>query len=238
MSVRHGEMKDVVLNTISIDEYKPKLGQDHEIIVVGFFVRDELAAYDFDDFVDKSTIEVLDSEVSPNPNQDGLWIIFIELARNPGFWVKLFRLVKDIENLTTPFEWKVSLYKQDNKIPLFDQQLRSLLITDPKQYIKQYGDDIMREHFQDSVLDNFEVRGNILIFEKNKSQLEFELVNQGRARKLWESWPLASIEWDPNQTSNRAFVLEKWLGSNWQVNVIGEYVVANHTGRNIGYVMK
>lgn len=238
MGVRHGEMKDVVTNTISIDEYTPKLGQNHEIIVVAFFVVDELAAYDLDDFIDKSTIELLDSEVSPYPNQDGEWAVFIEFKRHSGFWIKFLRLVKDIENLTTPRNWMVSLYKQPKKLELSGQQVRDELIVNSDQYQQKYGQTTIREHFQDSVLDNFQIHNNVLVFEKNKNQLEFELVNQGGPHSLWENYPLKNAHWDPSQTSNRAFLLERWLGSNWRVESIDQYVVVTNQKNNVGYVLK
>ena len=44
MTVKYGEMINLVNSTISIDQYKPKIGEANETVVVAFEVQQELAA--------------------------------------------------------------------------------------------------------------------------------------------------------------------------------------------------
>jgi hypothetical protein len=93
MGLRHLELNGMVIPLISIDEFEPKMGTTEEVIVISFFCRDELPAFDLDEFIDKSVVEFLDSEVSPNPNEDGLYLVFIEFKRQK-FLVEVLRSCK------------------------------------------------------------------------------------------------------------------------------------------------
>ena len=97
MGLRHEELNGMILPLISVDEFEPKSGTVEEVIVVAFFAKDELPAYDLDDFLDKSVVEFLDSEVSPNPNEDGQYLVFVEFKRQPNFWMKLYDVMEDVD---------------------------------------------------------------------------------------------------------------------------------------------
>ncbi|MHA1289396.1 MAG: hypothetical protein ACTSPB_18565, partial [Candidatus Thorarchaeota archaeon] len=127
MGLRHLELKDMVLPLISIDEFEPKSGTNEEVIVVTFFCKDELPAIDLDEFIDKSVIEFLDSEVSPNPNEDSYYLVFVEFKRQPNFWIKLYDLVKDIENVAGKAKWRVQPYLVDQLYKLTDTELHDVV---------------------------------------------------------------------------------------------------------------
>ena len=61
--MREGDLEDLVLPMVTIDEYASKL--DENAIVLGFYVQDRDAAEDLNRFVQKSPVEMLDTEVSP-----------------------------------------------------------------------------------------------------------------------------------------------------------------------------
>ena len=69
--MRENDLDDLVLPLITIDEYVSKIGDDKEVIVVGFFVEDEDPANDLSRFIDRSVTNILDTDVSPVPNEEG-----------------------------------------------------------------------------------------------------------------------------------------------------------------------
>ena len=105
-----GDLKNLVQPLISIDEYESKLGDDSQIIVVAFFVDDQDPASDLSRFIEKGDIPVLDSEVSPAPNEDGLYLVFVEVPREPEFPKLLMRLVASISGLTGEMPWRFKPY--------------------------------------------------------------------------------------------------------------------------------
>lgn len=79
--MRRGDLADLVLPLISVDEYDSKV-DEKEAIVFGFYVHDRGAADDLNRFLQKSAVPLLDTEVSPAPDQHGFYMVFIEFLDN------------------------------------------------------------------------------------------------------------------------------------------------------------
>ena len=78
--MRAGDLADLVLPMISVDEYESKI--DDSSIVIGFYIHDQDAASDLNRFLQKSPIQIIDTEISPAPDQHGYYIVFVELIND------------------------------------------------------------------------------------------------------------------------------------------------------------
>jgi hypothetical protein len=168
MGLRHKELEGQIVPLISIDEFEPKTGTTEEVIVVAFFAKDELPAFDLDEFIDKGVIDFLDSEVSPNPNEDAYYLVFVEFKRQPNFWLKFYDLVKDIENVTGELQWRVQPYLVDELYKVHDKRLHDVVITDQASYVpkKQY-DATVEDFFRDS---------DLLVLERDDTHMKSLLI--------------------------------------------------------------
>ena len=99
MGLKAGDLDDLVSNLISIDEFESKIDNE-EAIVVGFKVDDKEPAQDLSRFIEKSTVDLMDTEVSPAPDTDGKYIVFVEFSRDKAFPHNLVSVLKSMENLT------------------------------------------------------------------------------------------------------------------------------------------
>lgn len=225
MTVRHGELQHHIVPLISIDEFSAKTGTDDEVIVVAFMVKEELPAYDLDDFIDKGVTEVLDSEVSPNPDLNGLWMVFVELRRRSNFWSKLTALVKDIENLTLSQKWKAQVYGESQLRLLTDPKLRKLVPLSEAQYRSQRTEPELAEYFEPSALENFEVDSGSVMFEAGGHRMQFDLVDFGTDQRVTQRQKLDTVVWNPMQTSAQSQGLRHLLGAGWHVQPLQEHTV-------------
>ena len=75
MSLHEDDLKDTVLSKISIDEFEPKTGDAKDVLVMGFYVTEDSVGHDLYKFLSGSIQEVRDLEVSPNPNEDGYYML-------------------------------------------------------------------------------------------------------------------------------------------------------------------
>ena len=64
MTVKYGEMVNLVNAVVSIDQYKPKIGEASETVVVAFEVDQEGAASDLSNLIETDVVENLDVDVS------------------------------------------------------------------------------------------------------------------------------------------------------------------------------
>ena len=110
--VEYGDLETLVDSTVSIAEFKPKTGTEEDVIVVGFYVKDEAPALDLAKFIERGVTPILDTEVSPNPNDVGMYIVFVEVE-NEDLMKTTLNLINDIRGLVKVKEWGIKFYKRE-----------------------------------------------------------------------------------------------------------------------------
>ena len=230
MGLRHEELNGMILPLISVDEFEPKAGTTEEVIVLAFFAKDELPAYDLDDFIDKSVVEFLDSEVSPNPNEEGQYLVFVEFKRQPNFWMKLYDLMEDVEQVTGKQDWQVQPYLVNELYDLKDTRLHDVVITRQEDYVPRAEFDVTVE---DYVSDS-----DLLTFERDETHIKLggadgnvivEYVDFGNADRIVQRLRLEESYIDLG-TSATQTALRRMLGANWDVTTIGDYYFITKDG--------
>jgi hypothetical protein len=148
------ELKGLVYNTISIDQYKPKIGTDGETVVVAFTVKYEEPATDLANFIQTSYIELLDVEASTVPNEEGDYKVFVEFDRTPNLYKKISQLLHDINNITSNSggEWKYESYKMTSPKSFTKSNLEQDIIFTSQEYDLKYkkksAEDSVRERIE------------------------------------------------------------------------------------------
>jgi hypothetical protein len=92
--LREGDLEGLVLPHLSIDEFETKL--DDDAIVVAFHVLDRDPANDLNRFIQKGAVALLDTDVSPAPNEDGYYVVFVELERNETFPERMMHILDSV----------------------------------------------------------------------------------------------------------------------------------------------
>jgi hypothetical protein len=137
MTVKFGEMKDLVTPVISIDQYVPKIGEPSETVVVAYEVSYEQPAHDLSNLIETDIIDSLDVDISQGPNADSKYMVFVEFERNKDLYDSIVGITKIVSNVTGITDWKFSYYKGDGPIELNDENLRSAVLDNPEQYVLQ-----------------------------------------------------------------------------------------------------
>ena len=105
-----GDLEGLVLPRLSIAEYSPKTGNEEDVVVIGFYVKDDKPADDLASFIEKGAVEVLDTEVSPNPDDDGNYLLFVEM-KNEKLMDTVLRLLEDINRIVKIEDWTFNFYE-------------------------------------------------------------------------------------------------------------------------------
>ena len=137
MGIQSGDLKDTVLSKISIDEFEPKTGDSKDVVVLGIKVIESAVGQDLYNFLNSSIVEVRDVEVSPNPNQEGHYIVFVELDRNENTLQTIREIMTDIENVSGKLPWKASTHLTDGYFPLKEGEIERFFISDPDNYLSK-----------------------------------------------------------------------------------------------------
>ena len=108
MALRQHDLKNTMLKKISLDEFEPKTGDTKDVMVVGFHIHEQQAGKDLYKFLNHSIHEIRDVEVSPNPNPENYFMVFVEMDRNESSLDNIKSLVKEIENVSGNLDWNIS----------------------------------------------------------------------------------------------------------------------------------
>jgi hypothetical protein len=135
MALKEGDLKDVVLKKISIDEFEPKTGDAKDVLVLGFQVTESNVGDDLYGFLNGSDVTIRDIEVSPNPNDDGFYMVFVEMDRNESVVESIKSLLRDTERLAGKLRWEAKTYLNDEYLPLSEDEIYQYIITDPNNYV-------------------------------------------------------------------------------------------------------
>ena len=133
-ALKHGDLAGVVTNKISVDEFEPKTGEKEEIAVIGFYVTEQAAGDDLAKFISKSVHEHRDVEVTPNPNEDNFYMVFVEVDRKEGMVEGLRALTKDIINVSGKLDWQVKPLLSDSELSIDDPMLETIIKQSPETY--------------------------------------------------------------------------------------------------------
>jgi hypothetical protein len=132
------DLKDLVLPYIGIDEYKPKTGQEREVIVISILCKDELPAQDLKRFIESTAAEILDVDTSEVPDNNDNYPVFIEVKRDKKFWSKFHTVIQDVQNTCGRLDWRISVYKNDNLFKMSDPELLNSVVVNKKIYDRRF----------------------------------------------------------------------------------------------------
>ncbi len=133
------EMQGLVDSTISIDQYKPKVGEDADTVVVALTVQYEKPANDLSNFIETGISEHLDVESAPAPNSDGEYKVFVEFARNEKLYDNISVMLNNINNITSDKgDWQFTAYKLDEPRTFDKERFVRDIMSSPEAYKSRF----------------------------------------------------------------------------------------------------
>ena len=104
--VQYGELKSLIRPRLSVAEFEPKTGNESDVVVLGFYSKDEFPAKDLATFIERGVTDILDTEVSPAADEDGFYMVFVEVE-NEELMDKVMSLLDDVNRLAEIEEWTI-----------------------------------------------------------------------------------------------------------------------------------
>jgi translation initiation factor IF-2 len=140
--LERGDLKRLVHSELHIDEFKSKLGDDQDVVVISFKVAGKEPAQDLVNFIEKGYDWVIDADVSSGEMDDGDYIVFIEGDRDNKIAERIVEMMGDIMNTTEQetSEWRVRYYTSQEDHELSLDSLRELIPSSPEAYREKFPD--------------------------------------------------------------------------------------------------
>jgi hypothetical protein len=134
-SLEYKDMEGLLKPTIHVDEFDSKMGNHDDIVVISFFVRDQLAARDLVSWFEKGYDFVLDADRSPGEIRPGRYLVYVEIRRRSTVPQHVATLLNDLSTLTeheSDSDW--TMHYRDQVLPFSEQDFARLVPTSPREY--------------------------------------------------------------------------------------------------------
>ena len=198
--LKAGDLEGVISNRFSVDQFKSKMGEDRNIMVLAFSVDSQAAAKDLERFAETGYKEILDADATPGSLEDGKHKVFIEFARVENVDQHIRRFLDDLKKLTNIETFEFTYHKRTVPFEASAKNLADILPRTPEAYSQKINALKLGEiqtFFDKFQMMEFKLDNNMVsIKKKNADTLRFELhafgttnmiMNEVKAFKLDES---------------------------------------------------
>jgi|TARA_B100001093_G_scaffold374050_1_gene359053 hypothetical protein len=199
--LKAGDLDGVVSKRFSVDQFKSKMGDDRNIMVLAFTVDGMAPAKDLERFAETGYKEVLDADATPGTLEDGKHRVFVEFARVESVDQHVRKFLDDLKKLTNIEIFEFTYHKNVTPFEASAANLAKILPRTPEAYTQKINGMKLEEtqtFFDKFQMMQFKLDNNIMSITKQGSHetLKFELhafgttnmiMNEIKAFKLDES---------------------------------------------------
>jgi hypothetical protein len=222
-SLRAGDLKEFVDSLFTVDQYSSKMGEDRDIVVLGFRVKEKLPAMDLVEFIETGYNYILDADMSSGEEHDGQYQVFVELERTPRIGEQLKNLISGVSQLTGNRDWRFRYQKSSKSVEFSEDSVMENIPTSPAEYeskIVEIKEGDIKEFFDQGTVDVALESDNTLTFSKPYSgDVTAKFIAIGDYDDVKHIVPgKLSID---ESSQGQMFFLNKFLG-NYDINKIGD----------------
>ena len=211
--LKAGDLEGVISNRFSVDQFKSKMGEDRNIMVLAFSVDSQAAAKDLERFAETGYKEILDADATPGSLEDGKHKVFIEFARVENVDQHIRRFLDDLKKLTNIETFEFTYHKRTVPFEASAKNLADILPRTPEAYSQKINALKLGEiqtFFDKFQMMEFKLDNNMVsIKKKNADTLKFELHAFGTTNMIMNE--IKAFKLDESATSECMF-LTKYFG--------------------------
>jgi len=141
-SLAFKDLDGLMKPTIHVDEFSSKMGDDDDIIVVSFFLRDQQAAKDLMNWFEKGYDFVVDADRSPGEIKPNRYLVYVELRRRSTAGGHVEQLLNDLNTLTEFDVDDWSMHYKGKNVPFSRDTFDSMVPLSPRAYRDRYEKDL------------------------------------------------------------------------------------------------
>jgi hypothetical protein len=238
--MRPRDLEDLVLPMITVDEYESKL--DDDAVVFGFYVGDKDAAGDLNRFLQKSPMQILDTEVSPAPDQHGYYLVFIEMMNDKNLVKNIKSILDEVSPLTGNDSWQMRLRGHDGVIP-FNAKLLGKRFAELRQDLDHDdADETERrviEFFTASDLKSLSVENRNLVLTGHDASFRGEIIALDSEENLLLRHGLneSAMSLDLKDIAE-SLKLTRLLGEGWLSSHFNDFTVLQRVGSDSSLLLR
>lgn len=228
--LRTNDLDGLVSDRFTVDQFKSKMGNDADIIVLAFKVTDKFPATDLMEFIEKGYSYVLDADISTGEEKDGKYRVFVELARDAKVSKEVEHLLRGISQLCNCNKWRFKFFKDIDSHEFDKETFEKVVPLTKEAYISRVNGQKATD--VSDVLDQGPAEvakvdeSNNLTFKKPyTTDFTVKLEAVGNYEELVESLH-GAIQLDTASNGQTLF-LEKYLGNYVVHKIDNKFLIKN-----------
>lgn len=227
--LQRGDLTDFISDTFTIDQYKSKMGEDKDVVVLGFKVKEKFPAIDLMEFLEKGYQFILDADISSGEEHDGQYQVFVEIERTPELQEQIKEMLSGVTQLCDCRDWKFRYQKSFNIVEFSKESIAEHVPLTPLDYEKkilEFKNKDIKGFFDQGATQVTLEQDNILTFSRPYSgDIQAKFVAIGDYDDVKNTIP-GKLSLDESSQSQVLF-LNKYLG-NYDINKIGnKFLIRN-----------
>ena len=211
--LKAGDLDGVVSKRFSVDQFKSKMGEDRNIMVLAFTVDGMAPAKDLERFAESGFKEVLDADATPGTLEDGKHRVFIEFARVESVDQHIRKFLDDLKNLANIDIFEFTYHKNVTPFEASAKNLADILPRTAIAYTQKINGmklESTQTFFDKFQMMEFKLDNNIIeITKRNADTLRFELHAFGQTSMIMNE--IKAFRLDESAMSECMF-LTKYFG--------------------------
>jgi len=211
--LKAGDLDGVVSKRFTVDQFKSKMGEDRNIMVLAFTVDGMAPAKDLERFAESGFKEVLDADATPGTLEDGKHRVFIEFARVESVDQHIRKFLDDLKNLANIDIFEFTYHKNVTPFEASAKNLADILPRTAIAYTQKINGmklESTRTFFDKFQMMEFKLDNNIIeITKRNADTLRFELHAFGQTSMIMNE--IKAFRLDESAMSECMF-LTKYFG--------------------------
>jgi hypothetical protein len=221
--LRSKDLKDFVDELFTVDQYRSKMGEDKDIVVLGFRVTEKNPAADLMEFLERGYQFILDADMSSGEEHDGQYQVFVEIERTESLPGQIEDLLRGVGQLTDIREWRFRYQKSPKSVEYTKETVKEhvpLTPSDYEQKVLEFKNTDVKEFFDQGSVDVELDEHNNLTFSKTYSgDIKAKFISIGDYDLVKDTVP-GKLSLDESSQSQVLF-LNKYLG-NYDINKLGD----------------
>lgn len=230
--LRSLDLENMVHSLFDVDTFRSKMGEDRDVCVVSFKVKDRAPAKDLMEFIEKGYAFVLDADISAGENADGEYHVFVELPRTPKLAEHIREITYGVEKLTGIDDWKFKYFKENEVYEVREETLQKVIPSTPGNYdglLTKVKTEGIKKFFSKTLMDNLTLDDDVITIHKPfGSQVKLKMVKEATTDAILEG-VTDTIAMDEAAISE-IFWLTKVLGD-YNINKVGNSFMFDNNGQ-------
>jgi len=235
--MRAGDLADIVLPIISVDEYESKI--DEDAVVIGFYVYDGDASNDLNRFIQKSSISLLGTDISPAPDRHGYYLVFVELLNDIRVANHINDILEEVSELVGIKKWKMRVRGLDEVVPvsikILDKHFSKLRKEDKEQDALE---EMVMAFLNQSALKDALIESNILKIYSQDGSMQGTIVGMGNSNEIFENHNLIneafSLEMKDIATT---LYIQRILGEGWVPSTMDNKLILQRSNSDLALLL-